>query len=136
MKHLFTFFISSLSLLSTTDQQERFIGKWIGSDKGDVGYMIFDEEGFATFEIQDQIIGGKEFIMNGKKGKMTYTVNFRTQPIEVDFTITKLASDESKKILGIVEIKDANTMVINLDFDTAIPTEFGENSIHLKRLMD
>ncbi|CAM3979089.1 hypothetical protein FLAN108750_02930 [Flavobacterium antarcticum] len=110
------------------------IGKWTGEDKGEIGFITFDKEGYASFEIQGQIIGGKEFVMNGKKGKMTYEFNLEKKPIEIDMTITKLEFNEQKKILCIAEFEDENTMIFALTFDSERPTEFNdENSIKLKR---
>ena len=134
MKHLFTFFIIPLFLLNTTSQKEDFIGKWTGEDQGEIGFIIFDDEGYAAFEVEGQILGGKEFFMNGKKGKMTYTINYEMNPIEVDFTMTKIESGESKIILGIAEFTDKNTMTFDMTFDTERPSEFGDNSITLKRV--
>ena len=134
MKHLFAFFIIPLFLLNTTSQKEDFIGKWTGEDQGEIGFIIFDDEGYASFEVEGQILGGKEFFMNGKKGKMTYTINYETNPIEVDFTMTKIESGESKIILGIAEFTDEDTMTFDMTFDTERPSEFGDNSITLKRV--
>ncbi len=134
MKHLFAFFIIPLFLLNTTSQKEDFIGKWTGEDQGEIGFIIFDDEGYASFEVEGQILGGKEFFMNGKKGKMTYTINYETKPIEVDFTMTKIESGESKIILGIAEFTDEDTMTFDMTFDTERPFEFGDNSITLKRV--
>ncbi|WP_225037004.1 hypothetical protein [Winogradskyella sp. SM1960] len=134
MKYLFTFFIIPFFLLNTTTQKENFVGKWLGEDQSEIGYLIFDTEGYAAFEIEGQVMGGKEFYMKGKKGKMTYSINYDTKPIEVDFTLTKIETGESKKILGIAEFIDKNTLQFNLSFDAARPTEFGEDSIVLKRV--
>ncbi|SDI12359.1 hypothetical protein [Winogradskyella thalassocola] len=134
MKYLFTFFIIPVLLLSTTTQKEVFVGKWIGEDQNEIGYLVFDNEGYAAFEINGQVMGGKEFYMKGKKGKMTYSINYDTTPIEVDFTLTKIESGESKKILGIAEFTDKNTLNFNMSFDTDRPTEFGEDTMVLKRV--
>ncbi|WP_178984410.1 hypothetical protein [Winogradskyella helgolandensis] len=134
MKYLFTFFIIPLFLLNTTTQKEKFLGKWLGEDKSEIGYLIFDNEGYAAFEIEGQVMGGKEFYMKGQKGKMTYTINYQTSPIEVDFTLTKIQSGESKKILGIAKFTDKNTLNFNMSFDSVRPTEFDDNSIVLKRV--
>ena len=133
MKYLFTFFIIPLVLL-TTSQKETIVGKWIGEDQNQIGYLIFDSDGYAAFEIDGQVMGGKEFYMKGKKGKMTYTINYNTTPIEVDFTLTKIESGESKKILGIAEFTDRNTINFNMAFDTTRPTTFGEDTMVLKRV--
>lgn len=134
MKYVFTFLIIPLFLLNSTSQKEDFIGKWIGEDQGEIGFISFDTEGYAAFEIEGQLMGGKEFYMNGQKGKMTYTINTKTSPIEVDFILTKVITGESKNILGIAEFLDKDTMNFNMSFDATRPSEFGENAITLKRV--
>ena len=134
MKYVFTFLIIPLFLLNSTSQKEDFVGKWIGEDQGEIGFISFDTEGYAAFEIEGQLMGGKEFYMNGQKGKMTYTINTKTSPIEVDFILTKVITGESKNILGIAEFLDKDTMNFNMSFDATRPSEFGENAITLKRV--
>jgi len=60
------FFIPLLTIAQINDK-EKLIGKWIGMDKSMEVTLSFDKEGFAYFELQDQILGGKEFIYDGKK---------------------------------------------------------------------
>ena len=134
MKHLFIFFIVPLMLLNSTSQKEDFVGKWIGEDKGDIGYIVFDEEGYASFEIEGQIMGGKEFTMNGQKGKMTYSINDKVNPIEIDFIITKIDTEESMELLGIAEFIDKDTVNFSISYNSVRPTQFGETSIILKRV--
>lgn len=126
-----------LPLLSFKSDLNSFelIGKWTGEDKGKIGFITFDKEGYSTFEIEGQIIGGKEFVLNGKKGKMTYEVNSEKNPIEIDLIITKLETNEQKKILCIAEFEDENNMIFAMTFDSERPTEFNEdNSIKLQRI--
>lgn len=134
MKHLFIFFIVPLMLLNSTSQKEDFVGKWIGEDKGDIGYIVFDEEGYASFEIEGQIMGGKEFTMNGQKGKMTYSINDKVSPVEIDFIITKIDTEESMELLGIAEFIDKDTVNFSISYNSVRPTQFGETSIILKRV--
>ncbi|MEZ4792133.1 MAG: hypothetical protein R2783_01240 [Gelidibacter sp.] len=71
-------FILTLPMLAFNPLQSKkdFIGKWTGEDKHKIGYISFDNEGYATFEIDGQVLGGKEFELNGEKGKMTYVVKY------------------------------------------------------------
>lgn len=141
MKKIFILLIV-LPLLSFNSNfnSSDLIGKWIGEDKGEVMFITFDEEGYAAFENDGQIIGGKEFVMNGKKGNMTYEANLDKNPIEIDFILTKLhptdeKSNEQKKMLCIAKFEDKNNMIIVLNFDSERPTEFSDsNSIKLKRV--
>ncbi len=126
----------SFTFLSMTVKNDRtkFVGKWIGEDGKEIGYLNFDSEGYAFFEFQGQIFGGKEFVFDGKKGKMTYEVNSETNPTQLDFTVTKLESSEQKKLLCIVEFLDIHTMKLAMNFEEIRPVEFNtDNSIIFKR---
>jgi hypothetical protein len=116
------------------NDRAKFIGEWIGEDNKEVGYLNFDSEGYAFFKIEGEILGGKEFIFDGKKGKMTYEINSKTNPIQVDLIVTKLESGEQKKLLCIAEFIDNDTMKFALSFEEKRPTEFDSyNSIIFKR---
>jgi hypothetical protein len=115
-------------------QKQDLIGKWVGEDKNEIGAIIFYDEGYAAFEIEGQIMGGKEFYMQGQKGEMTYSINYDTNPIEIDFTLTKTLSGESKKILGIAQFTDEDTFNFNMNFNGARPSDFDEGSITMKRV--
>ncbi len=119
----------------SVDTEISIIGKWKGEDKGDIGFVHFDKEGYALFETGDQKIGGKEFIMKGQKAKMTYKLNTSTKPMELDFIITILETNESNKIFGIVEFENENKMHLAVGFGgSARPTEFdNDNSIYFFR---
>uniref|UniRef100_UPI004048038F hypothetical protein n=2 Tax=Roseivirga sp. TaxID=1964215 RepID=UPI004048038F len=120
--------------LSVEKDNSKFIGKWIGEDQNDIGYMSFDSEGYVYLEMEGEIIGGEEFVINGEKGKMTYEINSETNPIEVDFIVTVLKSGEQKRLLCIADFIDDNTMKFAINFDENRPTQFdSENSIIFKR---
>tara|TARA_A100000171_G_C2043982_1_gene101847 strand:+ start:64 stop:477 length:414 start_codon:yes stop_codon:yes gene_type:complete len=132
---LIALFIVPILSFSSINNNQRFVGKWIGEDKGDVGMIIFDKEGYAYFEIGEKSFGGKEFIYDGKKGKLTYSINSELDPIQVDFTITKLKTNEQMNLLGIAKFIDNENMILALNFDDSRPNEFNDdNSIHLKKV--
>ena len=135
MKNLILLFlvVSPWSMTIENDK-EKFVGKWIGDDKYQIGPINFDSEGYAFFEIEGQIFGGKEFVLEGEKGKMTYEINTETNPIQVDLIITKLEHGEQIKLLCIAEFIDDDNMKFAVSFEGQRPTEFdSENSIVLKR---
>lgn len=134
-KLLLLLLLIPLTSFTVLQEPDDFIGRWKGKDKENIRFMNFDKEGYASFETKGQIIGGKEFLLDGKKGSMTYEINTDKDPIEIDFTITKLKTNEQKKILAIVKFQDNNNILIALEFDTLRPTEFNkENAITLKRV--
>jgi hypothetical protein len=125
--------LSFLSFIPKTETNQ-FVGRWTGEDNGDIGYMVFDAEGYAPFEIKGQVFGGKEFTLQGKKGSMMYEINNTTKPIEVDFIVTQLETGEQKRMLCIAKFTDANNMRFAMGFNNTRPTEFTElNAIRLKR---
>lgn len=133
-KLLILLLILPLLSFALENDNSQFIGKWIGTDKNEFGYINFDGEGYAYFEIKGQIIGGKEFTMNGKKGKMTYEINSKTDPIQIDLIVTKLETGEEHRLLCIAKFIDSDTMEFAINFENQRPTEFSSsNSITLKR---
>lgn len=125
-----------LPLLSITsvNAQDQFIGKWLGDDGKDLGFVQFDQEGYATLGLGDQIMGGKEFTLRGEKGSMTYEIDASKQPIEIDLIVTKLESGEQKRLFCIAQFINDNEMQFAMDFNNQRPLEFTEeNSIVLKR---
>ena len=129
---LFPFF----SFLSPDYKSADFIGKWRGEDKGDIGYVVFDSAGYASFQMGEEIFGGKEFISAGQKCNMKYKINDTISPIHIDFIITKEVTKEHKKLLGIAMFKDADNMILAIEFENNTrPTVFNkENSILLTRV--
>lgn len=124
--------------LNIENDKEKFVGKWLGEDQGQIGKLTFDNEGYASFEIQGEIFGGKEFVLNGRKGKMVYEINTDTNPIEVDFIVTLLDTGDEKRLLCIANFIDPDTMQFAIDFTgdfgTKRPQEFNsENSIIMIR---
>ena len=136
MKNLFTLLLI-VPLLSLTVEidNSKFIGKWEGEDNKEVGYITFDNEGYAAFEIQGQVFGGKEFDYEGKKGKMTYEVNTDVTPIEVDLVMTNLDNGDKKIWSCIANFIDDNTMEFAMGFNNIRPTNFeGSDAIILRRV--
>ncbi|MEM6380816.1 MAG: hypothetical protein AAF705_21745 [Bacteroidota bacterium] len=126
----------AIPLLSFNAQidNSNFVGRWVGEDEKEVGYMNFDKEGYAFFEVEGQILGGKEFVIDGEKGEMTYEVNEKTSPIQLDLIITKLATQDQRKLLCIVNFIDDDTMEIAMGFENVRPMVFdSENSMIFKR---
>ncbi|AGC78700.1 hypothetical protein LX97_02539 [Nonlabens dokdonensis] len=125
-----------IPLLSVTsvNAQDQFIGKWKGNDGSQIGFIEFDEDGYVTLRIGDQIMGGKEFILKGEKGNATYKIDVDKNPIEVVLIMTKIESGKQKKQFCIAQFINDNEMLFAVDFNNQRPTEFTEeNSIILKR---
>lgn len=135
MKRIFILlFIFPLLSMTIENDKAKFVGKWIGEDENEIGSLNFDADGYAFFEIEGQIFGGKEFVYDGKKGSMTYMVNSETNPIEVDLIVTKLESKAQKKLLCIASFIDNDTMRFAISFEENRPLGFeSEDAIIFKR---
>jgi len=51
MKFLLTILMLPLFILSSTTQNDKVVGKWIGEDQNEVGYVLFDQEGYAALNL-------------------------------------------------------------------------------------
>ncbi|MBT8326640.1 MAG: hypothetical protein KJP21_02890 [Bacteroidia bacterium] len=120
---------------TTQQQQNPFIGKWIGESKGDVGSMAFDVEGYATIELDGQEMGGKEFEVDGVRSQLGYEFNDSVQPIELNFLLRNLETEEEKKMRLIARFISHDSLELASNFNETRPTEFTEeNSIILTRV--
>lgn len=135
-KLLLVLILFPLLSFNSSKAEINITGTWKGLDETkEIGYMIFDNDGFATIEVEGQTYGGKEFEMNNKKASMTYSINFDTEPIQVDFVISLFDSKEERRMLLIAEFKDEDTMILASNFNSERPTEFNtDNSITLHRI--
>jgi glucan biosynthesis protein len=136
MKKLFTLLLI-LPFLSfiPMNHKDKFVGKWKADDGKEVGYLNFESNGIAFIEVNGQILGGKEFNMNGKIMNMTYEANFETNPIELDIIVTRIENGEQKKLLCIADFINDNTMKFAIDFEGKKLTKFtDENTVVFKKV--
>ena len=127
-----------LAFLSVNAQttKDQLIGKWKGEDGKEIGYVTFDAQDYATFEINGRIIGGKEFNFEGKIGMMKYEIiSQEKELIKLDFVVTVFEKTKKvKRLMGIFKVIDYHTIEVALGFNDIRPTEFNtDNSITLKR---
>jgi hypothetical protein len=64
MKKIILLLLVTLSLTSfnTVDNTHfNIVGRWEGSDKKEIGYIVFQADWYAYFEVQGQKMGGKDF---------------------------------------------------------------------------
>jgi hypothetical protein len=103
--------------------------------KNKIGYFTFGEDGYASFEVNGKLMGGKDFDVKGKKASMTYSVNFDTNPFEINFNLSSPESTIQKNMLLIVKFKAKDTIILASNFNEIRPTEFNkDNSITLHRV--
>lgn len=112
------------------------IGKWEGIDEqNEIGYLLFDSDGYATIEMGGEVIGGSLFEIGGNQGSMTYTANLNTTPVKIDLIVTLLATKQEKKMLFIGKFINEDTIILASDFNDVRPSAFTtDNSIRLNRV--
>ena len=109
------------------------VGKWKSVDKkGNVAFMFFDKEGYVSMGSGDKLLGGKEFEMNGEKGRMTYVVDYPKNML--DLVITRIATKEQKKLLGIYKIINANEILLVMQPDKRPVSLTGPDALTFKRV--
>lgn len=126
------FLFSSFS----TDIDKTYIGKWKGEDKGDIGFLTLTQDGYAAFEFGGKIMGGESYKHQGVDASMTYTIDTSSKPYAIDFIITNNTnSKELGRLIGIIEMPDANTMQMAMTFGggTTRPTDFSKDAVTFSR---
>ena len=134
-KILITLLTISLFSFTLAKESNDFVGKWSGEDQGEIGFIIFDKDGFASFEIDGEIFGGKNFLLEGEKAEMSYEINNAVDPIQLDFILTKIDSGDQIEVLCIAKFEDKDNMQFAINFENERPKNFdSDNSIKLKRV--
>ncbi|GAB5523142.1 MAG: hypothetical protein Roseis2KO_10140 [Roseivirga sp.] len=117
--------ISLLLNFSSQTSNTRHLGKWAGDDGVQSGFLILDEEGYATLKADGQVMGGKSAVVGGIEAYMLYTIDYQYKPIEIDFIIHRLADDqEMGRLKGIIEFMDDNTLKLAMGFSGDRPEDF------------
>ena len=136
------FFITLiLFFAANTLQAQDIVGTWQGDDGAQIGAMIFDAEGYCTFVVGNETMGGKEFEIEGNKGSMSYLIDEKKEPMAITITITRFKSETkegaSTNIYGLLQFIDANNIRLALGNPEEVVTEFTElNSIELERKIE
>ena len=137
LKNLSILFLSfTLFSAFTLVETPAYVGKWRGQDKGDIGYVTFTDDGYAIFEFDGQIMGGKSFVRDGVEASMQYEVEKKENYYNVDIIVKKNENDETMGILqGIFKMNSETEMVLALGFDgSSRPTDFETNQITLRKV--
>ena len=117
---------------------DKHLGKWEGVDKNKIGYISFDSEGYAAFEIDGQIVGGEKFEMQGMQFQMKYKIDYSITPVSLDIIMYSYhEKQELNRMKGILEFCEDGSMKMALDFSGVTrPVNFDENSLILTKVKD
>ena len=130
MRKIILLLLVSLSLTSfdTVDNtQFNIVGRWKGSDVKTIGYVVFQADGYAYFEVQGQKMGGKDFVENGKRASMTYKFKEMGKMMHIDIVVKIVGEKNSHSLLGIAEKIDSNSFKMQLGYNNVRPTTFNKN---------
>ncbi len=130
MKKIILLVLVTLSLASfTTPDGAAFniVGRWKGSDKKSVGFIVFQADGYAYFEENGKKIGGKNFEENGKRASMTYKFKEMGKMMHIDIVVKIVGEKNSNSLLGIAEKIDANSFKMQLGYNNVRPKTFDKN---------
>ena len=125
---LLAFVVLSLTSFNTKDSASfNIVGRWKGIDNKEIGYVVFQADGYAYFEENGKKMGGKNFVQNGKKANMTYKFEQTGKMMKIDIIVKIVGEKMSHSLLGIAEKIDANTFKMQLGYDNVRPKTFDKN---------
>ena len=140
MKKTIILLFSILTLSSFNEVYEtkfNIIGKWKAQENNEIGFIIFDSEGYAYFEFNGLKIGGKEFIYQGKKGSMRYEVKHKEKLMEIDLIVTVIEEKKTESMLCIAEKINKDEIKLAIGFEGVRPNSFENNeSMIFKRVKE
>ena len=125
-----------VTLTSFTTSTEIYVGEWNGTDKGDAGTFIFSEDGYATFIMNGNSMGGKSYTQGGEEASMKYEVNKKLTPFTIDFIIiSKKNKNEMGRMKGILRIINDDEMLLSIGFGgVPRPKNFEKDILTLNRV--
>lgn len=105
-------------LQSCSNSNERHIGEWKGTDNtGKTASLVLDKNSHAVFVINNQVLGGTEFEMQGVKAECKYEIDYSKNPIWLDIVICEKGKKEEKaRLKGIIRFITDNKLEYRLNF--------------------
>jgi hypothetical protein len=113
------FLIITISIIqSCSSSEERHVGEWKGTDNtGKFASLILTKDNHAAFVHDNQVIGGKEFEMNGIKVECKYEIDYTKNPIWLDLVIyEKEKTKENGRLKGIARFITDTKIEYRLNF--------------------
>lgn len=112
------FLITVICILqSCSKPNQKHIGEWKGIDKGKTVSLILDNSSYAVLVQGNQVMGGKEFQINGIKADCKYEVDYSKNPIWLDLVVYEHGKSQEKvRMKGIMRFITDNKIEYRLDF--------------------
>lgn len=89
-------------LFSCSNEKQRHIGEWKGTDKGQTGTLILDKTNHAVMVVGNRVIGGNEFEIDSTKLECKYEIDYSKDPIWLDIIIAEKGKPEKGRLKGII----------------------------------
>lgn len=118
-------------LQSCSNPNERHIGEWKGTDKG--ASLILDKSNHAVFVSDNQVIGGKDFQMNGFKVECKYEIDYSKNPILLDLVVYEQGKEKGR-LKGIIRFITDNKIEYRVNFTDNFDPEDKENTVVLDKV--
>jgi hypothetical protein len=117
--------VLSLTSFNTKDSASfNIVGRWKGIDNKEIGYVVFQADGYAYFEMNGKKMGGKSFTENGKKASMKYKFDDSDRLMKIDIIVQIVGEKTSQSLLGIGEKIDDNSFKMQMSYDNVRPKAF------------
>ena len=133
--------ILTIVIFGCSNSNQKHIGEWTGSDKGEIGSLILNKGNSAVLVIGNQVLGGDNFEINGVKATLKYEIDYSKDPIWLDLVIYEEGLKQEKgKLKGIIRFLTNTKMEYRLNFDPSadrfskFDSEDKENTIVLDKV--
>ena len=117
IKHILILTLTIL-IFGCSNSNQKHIGEWTGSDKGETGSLILNRGNSAIFVLGNQVLGGDNFEINGVKAILKYEIDYSKDPIWLDFVIYEEGQTlEKGRLKGIIRFLTNTKMEYRSNFD-------------------
>jgi hypothetical protein len=119
----------TLTCKENPDKNSEFsiVGKWEWDSYSSSGKFVFYDNGFVEMESENEKIGGKEFLRDGKKFSLEYKVNYEAKPNTLDLVFTELNSDNQLIMPGVIDIVENDIVLFARGSDGIRPKSIADS---------
>ena len=114
----FICFNAVFAIQSCSNGKEKHLGEWKAESGGQVGSLILDKTNHAILVLGNQVIGGDNFVVQGKTGECKYEIDYSKKPIWLDLVVYEPGrTDEAGRLKGIVRFITDHKMEYRVSFE-------------------
>jgi hypothetical protein len=94
------------------------LGEWKTNDKGKNWSLILSKDGTALLVLNNQVYGGQDFEMEGKKYTLSYEIDYSKTPVWLDFFVKDESTGAVEKLTAITRFITDTKMEVRFNFDS------------------